>query len=158
MDNGIRTGLFFGLSSGVITTLGLMVGLEAGTQSQQAVVGGILVIAIADALSDALGIHISKEAETDVSQREVWLATLTTLAAKFFTSVSFIIPTWWLPLPTAIVISIIWGIVLLTTLSFGLAKLQNQKAWPIITEHLLIATAVLIASHWVGKWIHYAFS
>ena len=36
-------GLSFGLTSGVITTLGLMVGLRSGTGSRIAVIGGIVV-------------------------------------------------------------------------------------------------------------------
>jgi len=60
MKESIKTGISFGLASGVITTLGLMTGLNAGTKSELAVIGGILVIAIADALSDSVGIHISE--------------------------------------------------------------------------------------------------
>ncbi len=45
-NKGVRTGLFFGATSGVITTLGLMIGLNAGTHSLAAVLGGILVIAV----------------------------------------------------------------------------------------------------------------
>ena len=59
--HSLRIGFSFGLTSGIITTLGLMVGLHAGTHSRLAVIGGILTIAIADAFSDALGIHISEE-------------------------------------------------------------------------------------------------
>ena len=46
----LRSGISFGLTSGVITTLGLMVGLQSGTQSRLAGVGGVRTIAIADAL------------------------------------------------------------------------------------------------------------
>ncbi len=53
-NKGARTGVFFGASSGVITTVGLIAGLYAGTESVVAVLGGILVIAIAHAMSDAL--------------------------------------------------------------------------------------------------------
>ena len=53
----------FGLTSGIITTLGLIVGLHSGTHSKLAVIGGILTIAMADAFSDALGIHVSEESE-----------------------------------------------------------------------------------------------
>ena len=38
-----KTGLSFGLTSGVITTLGLMVGLHAGTHSRAVVLGGMYV-------------------------------------------------------------------------------------------------------------------
>ena len=37
-----KTGVSFGLTSGVITTLGLMVGLYSGTHSRTVVIGGIL--------------------------------------------------------------------------------------------------------------------
>ncbi len=53
-NKGARTGVFFGATSGVITTVGLIAGLYAGTESVVAVLGGILVIAVADAMSDAL--------------------------------------------------------------------------------------------------------
>lgn len=63
MKRSIKKGLGFGLTSGVITTLGMMVGLNASTKSELAVIGGIIAIAIADAFSDAAGIHVAEEAE-----------------------------------------------------------------------------------------------
>ena len=47
MRLSLKIGFSFGLTSGVITTLGLMVGLHSGTNSKLAVMGGILTIAIA---------------------------------------------------------------------------------------------------------------
>ena len=61
MKHSLKVGFSFGLTSGIITTLGLMVGLHSGTNSKIAVIGGVLTIAIADAFSDAL-----KELEEDV--------------------------------------------------------------------------------------------
>ena len=52
LNHSLRVGLSFGLTSGVITTLGLIVGLASGTESKLAVIGGIITIAVADALSD----------------------------------------------------------------------------------------------------------
>ena len=63
MKLSIRKGFSFGLTSGIITTLGLIVGLYSGTGSKTIVLAGIIVIAVADALSDSVGIHISEEAE-----------------------------------------------------------------------------------------------
>jgi hypothetical protein len=45
MKLSFKTGLSFGLTSGVITTLGLMVGLHSGTHSRTVVIGGIVTIA-----------------------------------------------------------------------------------------------------------------
>ena len=88
----LRTGFCFGLTSGIITTLGLMVGLNSGTGSKLAVIGGILTIAVADAFSDALGIHISEESENAHSTREVWESTVFTFASKFLVAMTFIVP------------------------------------------------------------------
>ncbi|HID72702.1 TPA: hypothetical protein EYP38_02060, partial [Candidatus Micrarchaeota archaeon] len=72
MKRSIKTGFSFGLTSAIITTLGLMVGLNAGTHSSLAVIGGVITIAIADSLSDALGIHVSTEALNKYSDKEIW--------------------------------------------------------------------------------------
>jgi vacuolar iron transporter family protein len=47
------------------------------------VLSGILTIAIADAFSDAFGIHISEEAENKHTAKEIWTATISTFLAKF---------------------------------------------------------------------------
>ena len=86
--DGARTGLFFGATSGVITTIGLIVGLNSGTRSITAVLGGILVIAVADAMSDALGIHLAEESDPATSHDHVWAATITTFVTKFVFSIS----------------------------------------------------------------------
>ena len=158
MNASIRTGLFFGLTSGVITTLGLLVGLQAGTQSQQAVIGGILIIAVADAMSDAMGIHLSEEASEHSNHTDVWAATITTFFAKFLTSLSFVAPVALLPAHYAVIASVIWGALLLTALSIALGRLQGNKPWLIVFEHLTIAAVVVLASHFIGVWVATLFS
>ena len=72
LKHSIKIGFSFGLTSGIITTLGLMVGLHYGTGSKLVVLGGILTIAIADAFSDALGIHMAEESENIHSSKEIY--------------------------------------------------------------------------------------
>jgi hypothetical protein len=67
----MKVGFSFGLTSGIITTLGLMVGLSSGTHLKLAVIGGILTIAIADSFSDAMGIHVSEESENIHTTKEI---------------------------------------------------------------------------------------
>lgn len=153
MKTSWKTGISFGLTSGVITTLGLMVGLHSGTHSRAIVIGGILTIAIADALSDALGIHVSEESKNSDPTRHIWEATLATFAAKFLVSVTFMIPVLFGPLDQAIVISVVWGLFLLTVLSFFVARAQAIAPWKVIGEHLLIALFVVAITHVVGDWV-----
>ena len=141
------------MTSGVITTLGVIVGLNAGTESLAAVMGGILVIALADAMSDALGIHIAQESNTDTSEKQVWAATFSTFVAKFLTAVSFAIPFVVLATNVAILISIAWGYLIICLLSYRLASDQNMKPLNVIIEHITIATVVIVASHGIGVWV-----
>ena len=153
MEHATKKGFSFGLTSGIITTLGLMVGLNSSTNIANIVIGGILVIAIADALSDALGIHISEEAEASHTPKEIWTATLATFFSKLIVASSFIIPVLLFSLDTAIIVSIVWGLSLITIFSFYMAKQQGNKAWHVIFEHLLIAIIVIIITHNIGDWV-----
>jgi len=92
MKHSFKVGFSFGLTSGIITTLGLMVGLNSSTHSRLVVIGGILTIAIADSLSDAMGIHVSEESENRHTTKEIWESTLCTFFCKFIVASSFIIP------------------------------------------------------------------
>jgi len=153
MKDSLRTGISFGLTSAVITTLGLMVGLHSGTQSRIVVLAGILTIAVADAFSDALGIHISEEAENIHSAKEIWGATAATFLTKFLFAMSFLVPVLFISLSAAIIVNLIWGLSILTVLSYIIARSQGKPPWKIIGEHLLIAIVVIAVTHWLGEWI-----
>jgi len=157
MKHSIKTGFSFGLTSGIITTLGLMVGLHSGTHSKLVVLGGILTIAIADAFSDALGIHISEESENKHTAREIWESTISTFFSKLVFALTFVIPVLLFELSTAIVVSVIWGLSVLSIVSFSIAKEQKSKPWKVVAEHLIIALVVIVITHYVGDWISSTF-
>jgi len=156
-SDGARTGLFFGATSGVITTIGLIVGLNSGTQSITAVLGGIMVIAVADAMSDALGIHLAEEANPDTDHMHVWAATIVTFITKFVFSISFAVPLLLLPLSTAVIASVVWGMLVIVILSYFLARSQGESPISIIAEHVGIAALVIVLSHYIGVWVAITF-
>ncbi len=149
----LKTGVSFGLTSGIITTLGLIVGLHSGTHSRPVILGGILTIAIADAFSDALGIHIAQESQDRHSPRAVWEATLATFLAKFLIALTFVLPVAFLHISTAIVVSVGWGLFLLALFNYYLARQQRLSPRPIILEHIAIALIVITITHFVGDYI-----
>lgn len=158
IKKSLTTGFSFGLTSGIITTLGLVVGLNSGTHSELVIIGGILTIAVADAFSDALGIHISEESKAEHTEKQIWAATLSTLATKFVFALTFVVPVLLFPLNTAIIISIVWGLSLIGAFSYYLGKKQKIPTWKVITEHLLITLLVITATHFIGGWINAKFS
>ena len=126
-SDGARIGLYFGATSGVITTMGLITGLNSGTQSIAAVLGGILVIAVADSMSDALGIHLAEEPDPNTDHEHVWRATITTFLTKCIFALSFAVPLLLLALGPAVIASIIWGMTVIMILSYLLARAREHR-------------------------------
>jgi VIT1/CCC1 family predicted Fe2+/Mn2+ transporter len=157
-SDGMRTGLFFGATSGVITTIGLIVGLNAGTHSLVAVLGGIFVIAVADAMSDALGMHLAEEADPRATTQDIWSATISTFLNKFIFALSFAVPLLLLPLDQAVIASLLWGMLVIVVLSFFLARAQQASPYITIAEHLGIAILVVVFSHSIGMWVNRTFN
>ena len=153
MKESYKKGLGFGLTSGIITTLGLVVGLNSSTHSKLVIIGGILIIAIADSLSDALGIHISEESEAKSKSKEIWESTFSTFFFKLLFALTFIVPVLLFNLNTAIIVSIIWGLSLISLFSFYIAYEKNTSPWSVISEHLLISIIVIIATNYLGNLI-----
>ncbi|MCF7910573.1 hypothetical protein K9L16_02790 [Candidatus Pacearchaeota archaeon] len=154
MKSSFNRGFGFGITSGIITTLGLMIGLYSGTYSKIVVLGGIVSIAIADALSDALGIHISEEAGNKKAKfREIWECTISTFAFKFIFASLFVIPILLFELQKAIYISVALGFLLLGFFSYYIAVKRKTSPWKAVLEHLGIAIVVIVITYLVGKGI-----
>ncbi len=157
MRRSFKIGFGFGLTSGIITTLGLMVGLHSSTDSKFVVIGGILAIAIADAFGEAMGIHVATESENRISKKEVWEATFCTFFCKFIFTSMFIIPVLLFTLHQAILISIVMGFYLIIILSMAVARERKVEPWKMIFEHIGISIVVIILAHYAGYFIAITF-
>ena len=156
------TGISFGLTSAVITSLGMIVGLNSATSSKLAVVAGIIIMAIADGLADAMGLHLAEESEIENGKakhtsKEVWLTTIFTFLSVSGFCLTFAIPILLFPLKIAVFLAIAWGMLLLIFLNFYIAKIKNERAVKLIFQHISIAVFVIIVSYGVGnlikKWL-----
>lgn len=148
-----QKGFSFGFSSGIITTLGLMVGLFASTSSKLVVLGGILTIAVADAFSDALSIHMSEEIQGKQTHKKIWYSTLMAFIAKLIFAMIFVIPILIFDLTLAIVINISIGLTLLSLFNLVIAQKTKRTAWKVIFEHLLITVIVISLTSIIGLLI-----
>jgi len=153
MKRSHKSGLGFGATSGIITPLGLIVGLYSGTQSAIIIIGGILTIAIADAFSDSLGVHVSKEADHEYSMIEVWEATLSTFFSKLLFALMFVVPFLLFYVKVATIVSVFGGMFLLAIFSYFISKTRNGNPWWAIAEHLAIAIFVVAITYYLPVWI-----
>ena len=147
--HGWQTRFSFGSTSAIITNLALMAGLHSEANAKISIVGGILVIALADNVSDSFGIHIYQESEK-IETREVWTSTILNFISRVLVSLSFVALISLLPLNVAICASIAWGLLLLALVSYMIAKNEAGNPYLSIFTHVLIAVVVIFLSNVVG--------
>ncbi len=144
-------GISFGLTSGVITTVGMIVGIDSATGSKLAIVAAILTIAIADSLSDALGIHLSEESRKDETKKPIWTISIYTFLGKLIFSLIFLIPFSLLSTAMAVRVSIVVGLLLIGLLAVTVSKRKHHPVGKELLEHGGMAILVIIASYLVGR-------
>ena len=145
-----QTKFSFGATSAIITCLGLIAGLDSLSHPKLSIVGGILVIALADNISDSVGIHIYQESE-GIPYKEVWFSTFSNFFTRVFVSLTFIILVIALPVRLVMPCSVVWGLLLLTFMSYTIAKDKGINVYRAIFEHVGIAVFVTILSGFIGK-------
>jgi vacuolar iron transporter family protein len=142
----------FGATSAIITNLAIITGLDAVANAKFSILSSLLVIAVADNISDALGIHIHQESEI-LRTKDVWLSTLTNFSARLAISLVFILLVLLLPLRTAVLCSIVYGFFVLAYVSIVIAREKLSSPSLLIAEHVGIPIAVIAASHFLGNWL-----
>jgi VIT1/CCC1 family predicted Fe2+/Mn2+ transporter len=137
--------------------LAFIIGLSKSGNPQLSIVGSLLVIAIADNISDTLGIHIYQE--SDLKNSEVVRAnTFFNFLTRFLVILVFILLVLFLPIEYAIIFSIVWGISLLAFLSYFIAKEQKVNPYMAIFKHVTVAVLVIIISSFLSEWIMNVFA
>ena len=147
-----ETRFSFGATAAIITNLALIFGLRTGEHAKLSIIGGMLIIAIADNISDSIGIHIYQESEL-LETKEVWLSTFTNFISRFLISLTFVLMVLFLPIKLAAVCTLIWGLLLLSIMSYMIAKDKGINPYSAILEHVSIAVAVVVGSNFIGRLI-----
>ncbi|HUI90160.1 MAG TPA: hypothetical protein VLX61_15685 [Anaerolineales bacterium] len=150
------TNYIFGGSAAIITEVSLIVGLGAARASKGAILGGLLTIALADNISDSLGIHMYKESE-GCEKRLSLLATILNFLSRLVICLSFVAIVLLFPISQAITVGIVWGLLLLTFISYLITKSNHESSISEIIRHVLVAIIVILLSRYVGDLIAEAF-
>ena len=141
-----------GSTAAIVTSVGLIVGLGTATVSRATIVSGLVIIAVADNISDSLSIHIYQESE-NLEARAAFRATVSNFFARLVVAMSFVALVLVLPPSTVAVASVGWGVLLLGALTFGVARVRNVSPGREMLKHIVVALIVVAASRILGEWI-----
>lgn len=142
----------FGGTAAIVTSMGLILGLEAAASSRQAMVSALLIVALADNLSDSLSVHVYQEAE-HLESREAFRSTAANFVARLLVALSFVALVVAVPAVVLAAVTLAWGFLLLAWLTYLIARARGARADKEIGKHVLVAAIVLGISRWLGSWI-----
>lgn len=142
----------YGGTAAVVTSMALISGLNSADATKSVIISALLIAALADNLTDALSIHIFQES-AQLDQKSAFIGTITNFLTRLLLCISFIPLITYFPLAYIDNLSIIWGMLLLASITSLVAWERKVKLLPEIQKHLLIAAVVISASKIIGHWI-----
>lgn len=89
-DVFLETNVNFGGASGIVTSMALIVGFSAAGASLPPIIAGLLIVGVADNVTDSLSIHIYQESDR-LKARPAFLATLSNFATRLAIALTFVL-------------------------------------------------------------------
>jgi VIT1/CCC1 family predicted Fe2+/Mn2+ transporter len=142
----------FGGTSAIVTSMGLIIGLGAARASTATIVSGLLIIGLADNMTDSLSIHMYQEAER-LEERAAFRATMSNFLTRVLSALSFVGIALLLPHMYSGIVALSWGCLLLAMISYSVARARGASPWRETAKHLGVASLVIVASRLIGEWI-----
>jgi VIT1/CCC1 family predicted Fe2+/Mn2+ transporter len=146
------TALSYGGTAAIVTGMGLVVAFDGGTTSRAALVASLLVVAIADNLADSLAIHVYQESE-NLPSRTAFRSTVANYVTRLMVAGSFAALALLTPAPTLVPAVLAWGMALLCTLTYFVARGRGASPGLEVLKHLAVAVVVIVVSKLIGAWI-----
>jgi hypothetical protein len=142
----------FGAASAIVTSMGMIIGFGAASISKSTIIAGLLVVGLADNVTDSLSIHIYQESER-LEQKAAFRATIGNFATRFVISLSFMVLVFAFSSTNMLLACLGWGVLLLVSLTWFVAKNRNANVFTEVFKHLTVAAAVIAASLATGTFI-----
>lgn len=142
----------YGGTAAIVTSTALISGLSAADATKPVMVSALLIAAIADNLTDALSIHIFQESE-QLDEKNAFRGTITNFFTRLLLCISFVLLVGVFPFAHVAKVAIVWGILLLATLTYLVARERKVEPLSEVLKHLLVAAAIISVSIMIGHWI-----
>ena len=129
-----------------------MVGFASTGTSQATLIAGLLIVGIADNLSDSLSVHLYQEAE-GLDPHEAFVSTVTNFLTRLAITATFVVLAatltgWWL-----VTVAAAWGLAVLGVLTVSLAHQRHAPVRRELIRHFAIALAVIVLSRLIGTFV-----
>ncbi|MGQ9847695.1 MAG: hypothetical protein ACUVQP_09405, partial [Bacteroidales bacterium] len=151
----------FGITSGVMTTMGIIIGVWFGAKERIAVIAGIFAVAASDSFSDAMAMYTDEKMKGKINEIKALKKAFATFFFKAIMALTFAIPFIVIPeknLILAIAIDIFWAVFVIFIFSLQIAAVEYfppvKTPAKTIIRQIAIAIFIGILAFWGSRLVN----
>ena len=127
MDSSSIQGIYFGLTEGTVTTMGIIIGMFASMPIKKAIFSAVIAATLSDSFGDSIGLYYSEEAR---GGKNAINTVINMVTCKLLISFIYIIPLFLIKsLKTGIFVSILIALLVISTSFYNLASITRSRPY-----------------------------
>lgn len=153
MNKETLQGVFFGLTEGTVTTIGIIIGMFASTSLKKAIIGAVLAATVSDSFGDSIGLYYSEKASsTDSNPLRVVLGMV---VIKVLVSLFYLLPIITVGnLKTAVICSLLLAFGVIISSLMYLADMRGEKEMKeFVGKNTLLVSVATGVSYLLGSLV-----
>lgn len=154
MDSSSLQGIYFGLTEGTVTTIGIIIGMLGSSLSiaKKAIFSAVIAATLSDSFGDSIGIYYSEEAR---GGKEAIKAVKNMVICKLLISFLYLVPLLLIKdLKTGVCISIIIALFVISNSFHYLAIVNEKNPIEFVIKNTLTIGIVILITYYVVNIIN----
>ena len=155
MDSSSLQGMYFGLTEGTVTTMGIIIGMMASLPMKKAIFSAVIAATLSDSFGDSIGIYYSEEA---TGRTEGINAVKNMVFFKLLMACLYLIPLLLIKnLKTGIYTSIVLALFVISLSFYNLAQLKEINTTEFVVKNTMAVGLVIIITYYIVSMVERFF-
>ena len=147
MDSSSLQGMYFGLTEGTVTTIGIIIGMMASLPMKKAIFSAVIAATLSDSFGDSIGIYYSEEA---TGRTKGINAVKNMVFFKLMMASLYLAPLLLIKkLKTGIYTSIILALIVISISFYNLAKLKEIDTTEFVIKNTMAVAIIVLVTYYV---------
>lgn len=155
MDSSSLQGMYFGLTEGTVTTLGIIIGMLASIPSKKAIFSAVIAASLSDSFGDSIGLYYSEE----VTGRTQGITAVKNMVFfKLLMATLYLAPlVIFKNLKTGIYVSIILALIVISLSFYNLALIKEINTNEFVVKNTIAVGIVILITFYVVSTVERFF-
>ena len=147
MDSSSLQGMYFGLTEGTVTTLGIIIGMLASIPSKKAIFSAVIAASLSDSFGDSIGLYYSEEA---TGRTQGITAVKNMVFFKLLMATLYLAPLVVSKnVKTGIYVSIILALIVISLSFYNLALIKEINTNEFVIKNTMAVGIVILITYYV---------